>query len=157
VPDNYGIQKQWRDWCMWQCGLPILVLLLIWPLGRFVAEATDAFHQAFGTGDLLIFSALLLISMAVEFRRIQLVEPRLLHDGWVESNSEAALFAAIIAFLFLGGIKVDVMRANLFESPDGMSKLTAYAVFSVAATLAAVSFTLRAFWRTRAKLLGEDS
>src|SRR5437764_248684 len=57
-----------REWFLWKVVLPFLFLLLMWPVYRLAMHRADAYEKAFAHGELLIFSALVLIEIGIEMK-----------------------------------------------------------------------------------------
>jgi hypothetical protein len=131
-------QRHLMDWCIWKVLLPFLVLLVLWPIYRFVGQQPDAFNQAFEHGDLLIFAALLFIEVAIESaeggRRSMVVSYAVV---------EGSKLLAMLLLFVLGFIKYDILKGNVTDE-----KRLAYSVLSVSFGFLAVCLSLWSLHRS---------
>lgn len=153
--NKFGIEKKWRDWCIWQCVIPAVALFLIWPFGAIVAEAKSPFYKAFAGGELLIFSALLLTGASIEFRRIQIVDAKGGLRTILDKRSAVGESLAVIVFMLFGAVKVDMMKLSLEVDPLPR-KVTWYLLTSLVALSFSVVFATSAFWGVTHALLKDD-
>jgi Sec-independent protein translocase protein TatA len=97
------LDQRMIDWLVWKVLLPLTIIVFIWPAYKYVAEFDHPFERAFAHGDLLIFSALVLIEATIEGER-QHGHRRLMRTGL-----QVLKVVAIAFIFFFGFIKYDVM------------------------------------------------
>ncbi len=148
------VEKNWRHWYLWQCIAPLAVLFMMWPIGGIIVEAEHSFHKAFADGNLLIFSALLLIGVSLEFRKTKSTNRgnRNLRSI-LDSKAEISLFAAVLLILWFGAVKVDMMQGDYFSKNPLPPKMLLYSLVSLVSAAGSVGFAANAFWEMTRKLL----
>jgi hypothetical protein len=97
-------------WVIYKVVAPLLVILIIWPVYGFSLGIKHSFEEAFSHGDLLIFSALILIEAFIE------VEYNFVRDWRFHLGRDTALVLAVVALILFAVVKIDVMREA--SSPD---------------------------------------
>src|SRR5215216_3026411 len=126
------------NWCAWKVFIPLLFIFLLWPLAHLI-KMDYPFQEAFKHGDLLIFSALILIEAAVEGEGIQ---SSTLWDQISEMASKAFAFFCIFVFAV---VKFDVMTQEKNHSLDYEGKLFAYSLFGWTTAIVAVIISIYVF------------
>jgi hypothetical protein len=136
------------NWFGWKVALPFLLILSIYGLIRFILEIPDPFARAFAHGDLLIFSALVLLEAATEGE----------HLGKETTMMMVIRIAArILAILLIVGFiatKSDILfkENQLFvvPSPHGhellAKKMFAYSLCNCTVALVSVVASTLLFW-----------
>ncbi len=97
-------------WAIYKVAVPLLVMVIIWPIYGFSLGIEHPFAKAFAHADLLIFSALILTEAAIEGEYSHLKDWRF-HLG-----RHIALGLALISLILFTVVKIDVMRSE--QSPD---------------------------------------
>jgi hypothetical protein len=130
-------QKHLMNWCIWKVLFPFFVLVIVWPIYRFIGDRPDAFTQAFEHGDLLIFAALLFIEAAIENAEASRGMSVLQYAA-----VEASKGLAMLLLFALGFIKYDTLAHANDE------KRLAYSFLSVSFALLAVCVSLWSLHRS---------
>lgn len=136
------------NWMGWKVVLPLLLILSIYVLIRFILEIPEPFSRAFAHGDLLVFSALVLLEAATEGEQFQKETTRMM---------ALRLGARILAILFIVGFvatKSDILYKEnqllMNPSPAGheklASKMHAYSWFNCCVALFSVVGSILFFW-----------
>jgi hypothetical protein len=152
-------QRQFLNWMGWKVLLPLILLILIWPLYGSMLHLPHSFVRAFAPGDLLIFSSLILMEAAIEGEHLP-------HQSFAALL--ARMLAKIFAIVFIAvyvAIRYSVvlhengMLKELAATPSvnsaSMEQLTEisinnmmpYSYFSCAVALVSVIFSILAFWK----------
>jgi hypothetical protein len=92
------------NWTALKVILPLLVLFLIYPLCGFTLDLDHPFQRAFQHGDLLVFSALILVEAAFE------LESSNLRDSGIHLVQLIAMMLAIFSIFTFVAVKFDVLR-----------------------------------------------
>jgi hypothetical protein len=147
------INRLFINWLGWKVVLPLLLILSIYVLIRFVLEIPDPFGMAFAHGELLVFSALVLFEAATEGEHLQ--ESTMLNA--------VRMSARIAAILLIGGFvatKSDVLfKENLLlmelpKNPNAAGhdllarKMFAYSWLNCTVALVSVVASIMIFWFT---------
>ncbi|MEN3330001.1 MAG: hypothetical protein V7638_4808 [Acidobacteriota bacterium] len=121
--------------CIWKIFVPFLLIILIYPIFTIIVKVHHPFQRAFAHGELLIFSALILIEAAVELKRARLGYDELLRG-----------IAMIIIFLF-GFMKYQAMQQeqHLETDLDAINQLFAFSFFNCTAAAFAITVSIYAF------------
>jgi len=130
-------QRHLLTWGMWKVLLPFVLLVIVWPIYRFVGNQRDAFTEAFEHGDLLIFAALLFVEVAIEMTEAS--GPLSLIQHAAMEGSKAL---AMVLLFALGFIKYDLVLQNA-----GPEKRLAYSFVSVSLATLAVCISLWSLYR----------
>jgi len=146
--ENNSINRVFANWIAWKVALPLLLILSIYALIRFILEIPDPFGKAFAHGDLLIFSALVLLEAATEGEYV------------VDENTKkmvvriiAKIFAILLIVVFVA-TKSDVLNKEnqLFSqfTTDGhlllAKKMVAYSCLNCTVALVSVIGSVLMFW-----------
>lgn len=126
--------------------LPFVILMVMWPIYRYIIGLDHAFGKAFAHGDLLIFAALLLMEVAQESKETN----ALLADDAMPRLSHAVVgyLAITVSFLLifiLGVIKYDVVSR---EGADDVRRFVAYSCLSCSVAICAVFLSGWSVYRT---------
>jgi hypothetical protein len=143
--------KRFKDWQRWKLWFPFVAILVVYPLSKFF-KVGDEFVSAFGHGDLLLFSALVLIELSVETTHISRECERDPPDN-IDSIIENSKFAGLILILIYGAMKF-MMEHESKLSPNSTPRTQAYCALSLSVTFFVVSFSVFAFWTTLTNLIG---
>jgi len=152
------LDQRMIGWLVWKVMAPFGFLMLIYPLYRFVMPIEgNPFVKAFAHGDFLIFSALVLIEIAIEYKHAEIEEaqsPSLLFNVVIEVVRVMAFF---LIFVF-GFMKYDVVAHENLEP----NRMVVYSWFSCSVAVSSVLFSIYIFWKvthfkTRARLRAAQS
>ena len=132
--------KRFQEWRRWKLLLPLIMLLVFYPIYIFVA-APSPFLNAFAHGDLLLFSALLLFEVSVEADHIQR-ELQQVHNS-IDDLTEWPRVCGIVLIVLYGSMKLAVGPET-----HPSSKAIAYCFFTISVMLLAVTYSYYAFWKT---------
>jgi len=122
--------------CIWKVFVPFLLIILIYPVFLIIVKDHHPFERAFAHGELLIFSALVLIEAAVELKRARLGYDELLRA-----------MAMITIFIF-GFVKYSAMMQERHletNDMDAINQLFAFSFFNCAVALFAIAVSIYAF------------
>lgn len=61
-----SFNRLFLNWIGWKVIFPLLVIIALWPLIYYLLDSHHSFGEAFAHGDLLVFSALVLLEAATE-------------------------------------------------------------------------------------------
>jgi hypothetical protein len=129
--------------CVWKVFVPFLLIILIYPIFLIVVKVHHPFERAFAHGELLIFSALILIEAAVELKRAQLGYDELLRAG------------AMLTIFIFGFMKYEAMQQephletdNALASAAAVSQLFAFSFFNCVVAMFAIAVSIYAFLQT---------
>jgi hypothetical protein len=145
------VVRRYKDWQRWKLGLPLAALILIYLISKFLGSG-DEFINAFGHGDLLLFSALVLLELSVEATHINADIERDVPDH-IDSLIENSRFFSLIIILIYGAMKF-VVGNHSGLNQMGERKLEAYCWFTLSVTFLVVSFSIFAFWKTLNNIIG---
>ncbi len=146
------IVKRFKDWERWKLMFPFLAILVIYPISKFVGTG-DEVIGAFGHGDLLLFSAIVLIELSVETTHINKELGRTVSDA-TDSLIENSRLVGVLFILVYGSMKLLVAHGAQLQMPR--AKTWAFCAFSVSLTLLVVSFGIFSFWRTLRSVVCEE-
>src|SRR5947209_2914352 len=100
------IQREFLNWMGWKVLLPLILIILIWPLYGKLLHLPHPFVRAFAHGDLLIFSSLVLMEASIVGEHI----PQ--QSFWSLFNRIAAKIAAIVIIAIYAAIKYSVVLSE---------------------------------------------
>jgi hypothetical protein len=83
--------------CLWKVFFPLFLILIIYPVYAFFLKVDHPFQRAFAHGDLLIFSALVMVEAAVELKEVR------------SRYDELLRFVAMSAIVIFGFVKYGAM------------------------------------------------
>jgi hypothetical protein len=148
------IVRRFKDWERWKLMFPFVAIVLVYFLSKF-GNLGDELVNAFGHGDLLLFSALVLIELSVETTHINQELEREAPDK-IDSLIENSRFFGMILIFVYGAMKLMVLhggKLNHIAPP----KAKAFSFFSLSLTFLVVSFSIFAFWKTLSNVVaGEE-
>jgi len=148
------IMKRFRDWKRWKVLLPVLMLLLFYPIYIFKEkEIIGPFLSAFAHGDLLLFSALLLFEVSVEANHIQHELGESYSDA-LDDIIEGPKIFGIKLIVVYGAMKLAVGHDNAPDSPNFI-RTAAYCFFCISIATLVVTYSIFAFWKTLEKVVGK--
>jgi hypothetical protein len=129
--------------CVWKVFVPFLLIILIYPIFLIVVRVHHPFERAFAHGELLIFSALILIEAAVELKRAQLGYDELLRAG------------AMLTIFIFGFMKYEAMQQephletqNVAVAAAAVSQLFAFSFFNCVVAMFAIAVSIFAFLKS---------
>jgi hypothetical protein len=137
------IVKRFKDWERWKLMFPFAAILIIYPISKLVGVG-DELVNAFGHGDLLLFSALVLIELSIEATHINRELERAIPDKMDSLIENSRLFGALLILVY-GSMKLLVVHGKQSQIPQ--TKAWAFCAFSLAVTFLVVSFGIFAFWK----------
>lgn len=137
-------------WAVYKVIIPLVVMLIIWPIYYYALQIDHSFEKAFAHAELLIFSALILTEAVIEG------EHTLVADWRFQLGRHIALLLAFIALILFVVVKFDVMRHE--QSPNA-SKLYFYSCVGwgmavLSALISMYSFSKTAYQEATKKLKG---
>jgi hypothetical protein len=148
---HFTIVARFSDWQRWKLKFPLFALVLIYPIYKFFG-AGEEFVRAFGHGDLLLFSALVLIELSVEVTHIN-HELRSDTPYKLEGLIENAKFFGLILIFIYGSMKFMMDKQDTLIHVAAL-KARAFCVFSLAVTFLSLAFSIFAFWITLSHVVG---
>lgn len=122
--------------CLWKVFFPLFLILIIYPLYAVFLKIDHPFQRAFAHGDLLIFSALILVEAAIELK-----EAKSRYD-------EVLRFVAMVVMVVFGMVKYGAMlrEPHLHQAAAGTLSPEAAATLGRAAHEAAVELNAFSFF-----------
>lgn len=144
------VENRMREWLTWKVFGPFIFFLLIWPIYYVFHDPSKptslshTFHHAFAHCELLIFSSLVFIEMAMEISYLK-KEVREKFQGWLDV---ARLLALIPIFLY-GVIVADVIRNGDGGSENYHANLMLYSWLALSISVLAVSTSVYTFWKVK--------
>lgn len=139
------VMRRFQEWRRWKLLLPLIMLLVFYPIYVFV-EGPTPFLNAFAHGDLLLFSALLLFEVSVESDHIQ---RELEHNhNSLDDLTEWPRVCGIVLIVLYGSMKLAVGPQS-----EASNKTVAYCFFTISVMLLAVTYSYYAFWKTLEKAI----
>lgn len=100
-------ENRLQKWLLWEFGATLAVIIVMWPLGRWLSFRNDAFYAAIANGDLLLFAALLLIGVYAEYAALSASNSSARSSlAWISSICHLTGVVGLVAY---GGIKVFLM------------------------------------------------
>jgi hypothetical protein len=141
---NHSIVKRFSDWQRWKLWLALFAIVIIYPIFKFFGSGGE-FISTFGHGDLLLFSALILIELSVEAAHIHQEMPEDMSDKMDGLIENSRFFGVALIFLY-GAMKLMIdHESKLNRMP--IAKAKAFSVFCLSVTFLVVSFSIFAFWK----------
>lgn len=138
--------------CLWKVLFPLFLILIIYPLYAFFLKIDHPFQRAFAHGDLLIFSALVMVEAAVELKEVK------------SRYDELLRFVAMATIVIFGIVKYGAMlrephlhqanvngltpeaaAATVRATEEAITDLSAFSFFNCAVAAFAVAVSLYAF------------
>lgn len=98
-----ALDRRMIDWLVWKVTLPLIIFVVIWLAYKWVCKMDHPFERAFAHGDLLIFSALVLIEAVTEG------EHQHGQSNFKRVGLQLAKVVAISFIMIFGFIKYDVI------------------------------------------------
>ncbi len=98
-------QKKILDWLVWMQLIPLIFIIMTFIIAKWFLQITHPFEKSFAGGDLILFSALLLINIVTEYSRIRTSEESLLQDFELEIISTIALALSLVFLCLYASIK----------------------------------------------------
>ncbi|HWT00832.1 MAG TPA: hypothetical protein VN256_11350 [Pyrinomonadaceae bacterium] len=145
------------NWIGWKVLLPLLLLILVWPMYGLVLRLEHPFVRAFAHGDLLIFSSLILLEAAIEGENAPHQGFWALCSRMVAKISAILLIAVYVAIKYSAILNEQSLQDSIVKVKDDPSAVTAlhnltmngmlpYSYFSCAVAVVSVIFSIFAFW-----------
>lgn len=129
--------SQIKYWLLWQVAVPLGFLGLFCPVHAVVLQDQFWFERAFGDGDLLFFSALLLMGVAVQVKIYDLDRGRL--GEALSFEREVARAGAFFAIFVYGAVRYHLVLTGA-EIPMGLR--WNYAILGCSSVFFSVGFGL---------------
>lgn len=135
-------------------GVPLFIMFFTWPIFKWIIEIEHAFEKSFGGGDLVLFSALLLIGVYVRLSHFQLSKELLRIDKKLDQTANVALALGFIMLFLYAIIKYDFVEYRFPPAEiDVARKIHVFAYFSIISTVFSVGFATYAMWQSIEKVL----
>ena len=135
------------NWVVWQIVMPLCFIAVSWPICKWIKGINYAFEKTFSGGDLLLFSALLLIGVYVE-----LFQPIILNEEPQRYKNLFRVMTAILAFgvlmLFMHAVlKFDFIEYDFSKAGKTIDlKIRVFAYFSMVCTFFSVCLAIYGTW-----------
>lgn len=144
---TFLLGKKRRNWFIWQVGMPLFFIIMSWPISKWIAEVDHAFEKSLSGGDLILFSAMLLMGVMIELSYIRSSEKELENDRVLDWIADLALaFAFIVLFLY-AVIKVDFIKYQFPVAGTAVDgRIQVYAYLSIICTLFSAGFASTGVW-----------
>jgi hypothetical protein len=121
-------------WFLWQVLVPIVTIVAFWPVETYFARSASPFSATFGTGDLILFSSLLLFGAAVQ-TELQVGTEQL------RGSRHWALAVGFVAILVYGIVRSHLLVDSMEIEGIPKAPLLQYAELSCVLALLAVSLS----------------
>jgi hypothetical protein len=140
------------DWIFWKILLPLLLIMAMWPIYKWIFDLEEPFRRTFAHGDLLVYSALIMIEAAVEVGRIR---HQALKMGILQRFAQTGACLLILGFGVMKyktiisehEMAVDVaLKQNLETVAHLSSKMWAFSCLNCTIGFIAVAFSVYVFW-----------
>ena len=149
----YDIRSSRRLWLGFQVSLPLTIMLLIIPLFSMLVRVNNPVSRSLGEGDLILFSATLMLAISCELHRLQKTDSNFQLDDRVDLTYVFALFWAVILFLVFAAIKILVMQNEYFKGQKLSTEALAIVAGSMAALFGSTAYCFRVVTQVSAKQL----
>jgi hypothetical protein len=150
VQDDFEqkLNRSFVNWFGWKVLLPLLLIMSIYALIRFILEMPDSFGRAFAHGDLLVFSALVLLEAATEGEHLQKESTKMM---LIRLGTR---ILAILLIVWFVATKSDILHKenDLLVNPNQSGhemltkKMLAYSCLNCAVALFSVVGSTLFFW-----------
>jgi len=142
-----------KDWLFLQLFIPLVILLIPFVADVIVVQREHPFQITFSDGDLMLFSAMLLIGFSIHTKQMHLQWRASISDSWF-SLPQAAGVVLLLLFVML---EYDVIHKGYFNLDVGVlpKRVTAYSCFSCSAALISIMFSVIKFRKLTRLLLKE--
>jgi hypothetical protein len=136
-----------RDWYVWQVWLPLCCIAAALPAFCLVGDGRklpwgprlcNGFGECFSHGDLVLYSALLLLGVEIEIRRIS-EEPRQADKALFNRSSHLKFFSMLCL------VSYTIVRCWAQES-TGQTELTVRTIISLLIAIAAITYASGGMW-----------
>jgi hypothetical protein len=121
--------KQFRRllyWCAYTVILPMSFVAWLWVMSLLERSSRGSFEEIFGTGDLLLLGALLLLSVSADIR----VEDDGKARVWMIVHEVLFIILAIGAISIYGSIRPRAIELMKSEASEGGQLLRVFATLS---------------------------
>lgn len=133
--------------------MPVFFMLVSWPIYKWITGIEHAFEKALGGGDLVLFSALLLIGVMIELEHIQSIEKQLQNNRWEWLKAKLALVFGVILLFLYAVIKYDFVTYQFPSAgTECASKIRGFAYLSIGCMLFAIGLATYWTWNTIEKI-----
>lgn len=144
INENSSLDRRMLDWLFSRIFMPFLILMLMWPIYKWFFDLPHSFERAFAHGDLLIFSALILLESAAEAEYAPYQSVRM------GIARRCAWLFAIGCVLVFGFMKYSVMlkEPQLAISPEAViGRMKAFACLNCTIAVVSILFSAFAYWK----------
>lgn len=124
-----------RYWFLWEVALPVSVIGSFWPFERFIGQSAQPFQDAFCQGDLLLFSALLLMGVAMHVKMKEILWRRSGLEVDLGFTRDVTRYLALLSIFLYGAIRVHLMNSH---GAVGLDLMTGYACAGWSAVVLAI-------------------
>jgi hypothetical protein len=128
-------------WFLWKAAWPSTVLLLFYPLYLFIINSDEPFAHAFGHGDFLLLSFVLLIETSLDSEHLN-------HGKmWLEVLRHVSIWCSLVFTLVFAASKFDILviLPGLSEAARCV-RMTMYAKLNCYAVVIAVVLSIVAYY-----------
>lgn len=138
--------RKLKKWCFFEAGIPIVFLLGVYPVCRYLKVLDHSYERVFASGDLLTLVGFLLLSLAVDLEESENVSP--LRLGFADTARYAALALSVLFLGAYGFFKAESLGATFSASIPMPEKFTGMAHISIAALIFCIFYCLWVRLRT---------
>lgn len=149
--ENKGflIKRRWKNWKKWQVGIPLIFILLSWPICLFF-KVENAFEKCFSGGDLILFSSLLLIGVQIEITHIIHSYEKFRINKKLDDKATNSQWWATIIFFLYGIVKYCYISEMQQTIANGK---TIISIFSIAIALFGITYSAKSLFFAYDRLL----
>ena len=140
-------RRQLSIWVAFECVLPLFLIISLWPIAEFFIQGVDRpFLRIFSTADLVVFSALLFLSMYKDIEGC--IDQGILSRNKFFRTKLTSLVLAVLLLFSYGFMKNAALFAMpLLSESNEAPTLTAIARTSILSAVVAVAFCFGARWK----------
>lgn len=150
ITDRDGsLDRRMLDWMFSRVFLPFAILILMWPIYKYFLDLPYPFERAFSHGDLLIFSALILLESASEG---EYTHAQSLGMGLARRAAWALAISFVLVFGFMkySVILKEELLAKTTEASMTLlltHKMRAFSCLNCTIAVVSVLFSGYAYWK----------
>lgn len=119
--------------CLWKVLFPLFLILIIYPTYALLLKVDYPFQRAFAHGDLLIFSALIMVEAAIELKESK------------SNYDEPLRFVAMLTMVIFGLVKYGAMLREPHLHTTGLEMMTPEVASHVVREAHEAAMELKAF------------
>lgn len=132
------------NWLSWKITLPLILIVGFWPI-YYMKGVHHPYQRACAPGELLIFSALILIEVAQEAQSLRDT------SVWFHIVRTSTILLGIAMIVPLAFIKLEAVQLEGSQAPGAAESLWAYSTFGCVVAAVAILCGFATFFITLSK------